>query len=48
MSQRKNHFMDPHMLRSQFDALEPPLNAIEVSIDQSPEVMLLQIQNKLR
>ena len=48
MSQRKNHFMDPNMLRSQFEALEPPLNAIEVSIDQSPEVMLLQIQNKLK
>ena len=48
MSQRKNHFMDANMLRSQFDALEPPLNALEVSIDQSPEAMLLEIQKKLR
>lgn len=47
MSQRKNHFMNQKMARSQFDDLEPPLNALEVSIDQSLEAMLLEIQNKL-
>jgi gluconokinase len=32
MSARKNHYMKPHMLRSQFDALEEPRNALMIDI----------------
>ena len=33
MGKRKNHFMKPNLLKSQFDALEEPKGAIHVSID---------------
>ena len=32
MEKRTNHYMKPHMLRSQFDALEEPANALAVDI----------------
>lgn len=47
MSDRKNHFMSASMLQSQFDVLEPPKDAIEISIDQKPERILQQIQKAL-
>ena len=32
MSVREDHYMQPHMLRSQFEALEEPVNALTVDI----------------
>ena len=37
MSLRKDHFMKPGMLKSQFDALEEPSDAIAIDINQSLE-----------
>lgn len=47
MNERKDHFMKPGMLKSQFDALEEPTDAIIVDIDNSLENILIQILNKL-
>ncbi len=40
LQQRKGHFMQSGLLRSQFDALEPPTNAIVVSISKTPEAIV--------
>jgi gluconokinase len=44
----RQHFMKPEMLRSQFEALEEPLDAIVIDISRSPDQMiediLVQIQ----
>ena len=37
METRPNHYMKPHMLHSQFDALEEPSNALTVDISLSVE-----------
>ena len=34
MQVRKDHYMKPDMLRSQFAILEPPVNALKLSIDR--------------
>lgn len=47
MVSRKNHFMSPEMLRSQFDILEPPLEAITVDISLSPETIIEKIKDQL-
>jgi gluconokinase len=48
MSTRKDHYMKPEMLQSQFDALEEPANAltidISISIDEIIGVILDQIK----
>lgn len=43
LQQRKGHFMPPTLLKSQFEALEPPLGAIKVSIDNPPEKVVSEI-----
>jgi carbohydrate kinase (thermoresistant glucokinase family) len=43
LQQRKNHYMPVHLLKSQFDTLEPPKNAIELSITLSPDELVLKI-----
>ncbi|MBT8184013.1 MAG: gluconokinase [Eudoraea sp.] len=40
---RKGHFMPPSLLRSQFETLELPENAITVDISPSPEEILHRI-----
>jgi gluconokinase len=46
MSARKEHYMKPHMLQSQFDALEEPTNALTVDIAHSvDEILKLILQN---
>ena len=47
LKQRKGHFMPPELLRSQFEALEVPQNAITVSIDNTPEEIVSEIIKKL-
>lgn len=48
MLKRKNHYMPPGLLQSQFDALEPPTAAIKVSINQPPESILSDILQNLK
>ncbi|MFS4457057.1 gluconokinase [Maribacter sp. 2304DJ31-5] len=48
LNQRQDHFMPPSLLYSQFEALEPPLNAITVSISKIPGEIVADILQKLR
>lgn len=47
MEARKGHFMPAALLQSQFDALEPPANAITLDIRQSPGVLVRQLCHKI-
>lgn len=47
LAQRKGHFMDPHLLRSQFETLEPPARAIEVDIGAPPEAIAGEVRRRL-
>lgn len=44
---RKNHFMNPDLLKSQFDALEEPKTALEIDISKMPEIIVESIKSKL-
>jgi len=46
MKERKDHFMPPAMLDSQFDALEIPSNAIIIDINEKPEKIITLILSK--
>ena len=43
MQTRTNHYMKPHMLKSQFDALEEPKNALTIDISMSPDDIVQEI-----
>ena len=43
----EGHFMDPALLRSQFDALEPPEEAHQVDVTPAPEVVAAEIRRGL-
>jgi len=45
---RQNHFMPEELLRSQFETLEIPENAISVSIENSPEEIIAKIVAKYK
>jgi carbohydrate kinase (thermoresistant glucokinase family) len=47
MAQRKGHYMKPDMLRSQFETLEPPRQALTIEIDQPVEAIVEQIVSAL-
>lgn len=47
LSLRSGHFMPPELLKSQFEALEPPAGVIEVHIDQPVDEMVEQIVAQL-
>jgi gluconokinase len=47
LAQRKGHFMDPALLHSQFETLEPPEEALRVDIASSPEAIAAAIRLKL-
>lgn len=40
---RKGHYMNPALLQSQFDALEPPRDALEIEIDAEPAVLAARV-----
>lgn len=44
---RKGHFMPPKLLKSQFDILEQPKNAIEINIGLTPKEIIKNIKNEL-
>lgn len=48
LQQRKGHFMPPGLLRSQFEALEVPQEAIRVPITGTPEEIVSAIMQKLK
>ena len=43
LKNRKDHYMPPDLLRSQFEALEEPDDALVVSIEKSPEEIVDEI-----
>ncbi len=43
MSARKDHYMKPHMLKSQFETLEEPSNALTMDISMSIEDIVQEI-----
>ena len=47
LAERKGHFMDPALLRSQFEALEPPGGTVQVDIEPAPEMIAAEIRHKL-
>lgn len=48
LSARKDHFFNPNLLRSQFDALEEPTDAIVVDIALPPEAIVDQAVTQLQ
>jgi gluconokinase len=44
---RKGHYMNPALLQSQFEALEPPTDAMCIDIDAPPEVLAERVAKRL-
>lgn len=47
MEKRADHYMKPHMLKSQFEALEEPVNALTVEISLPLEDIVKRIAQKI-
>lgn len=47
LAERKGHFMNPALLHSQFEILEPPDHAIQVDVSPAPEAIVAEIRRKL-
>jgi gluconokinase len=47
LAERKGHFMNPNLLHSQFEALEPPEGALQVDVSPPPEAVAAEIRQKL-
>lgn len=47
LAARKGHFMNPNLLHSQFETLEPPEHAVRVDVAPLPEVIVDEITRKL-
>jgi gluconokinase len=48
LKERKSHFFNPALLRSQFDALEPPKGALVVDVSKEPQEIVGVIQSALK
>ncbi len=46
LKQRKNHFMPPSLLKSQFKTLEEPIAALKIDINNSPKKIIKIIVNE--
>lgn len=46
LKNRKGHYMPIELLKSQFEALEPPKDAIEISINHNPKEIIAEILDK--
>jgi gluconokinase len=44
---RTTHFMNPRLLHSQFETLEPPEDAVRVDVAPPPEAIVPDIRRKL-
>jgi gluconokinase len=47
LRERKGHYMNPALLQSQFDALEPPSGALIVDVADEPEALVQQVLGSL-
>ena len=47
INKRKNHFMNSEMLKSQFDILEEPKDAIKININLKPKEIIALVKNQL-
>ena len=47
MEERTNHFFKPEMLKSQFEALEEPVEAIKIDITKSTESIIKDVIDKV-
>jgi gluconokinase len=47
ISQRKDHYMKPNMLKSQFDALEEPANALTFDVSMPVNEIVQGILEKI-
>jgi gluconokinase len=47
LAARKGHFMNPVLLHSQFETLEPPDDALQIDITPPPEVIAAEIRLRL-
>jgi gluconokinase len=47
LAARTGHFMNPNLLHSQFETLEPPTDAVQVDVTPAPEVIAAEIRQKL-
>ncbi len=48
MERRKGHFMPGDLLKSQFETLEPPTDAINISISYAPEKIVTLIKEQVQ
>jgi gluconokinase len=44
---RKGHYMNPTLLQSQFDALEPPRGALTIDVDDEPAALVQSVLSGL-
>jgi gluconokinase len=47
LEEREGHFMDPALIHSQFEALEPPVGAIRVDVAPAPDIIAADIRRRL-
>lgn len=47
LEHRKGHFMNPSLLHSQYEALEPPDDAVRIDVGPPPEMVVDEILAKL-
>jgi len=47
LAARTGHFMNPALLHSQFEALEPPADAVRVEVTAPPEEIAAEIRRRL-
>jgi gluconokinase len=47
LADREGHFMNPGLLDSQFEILEPPEDAIRVDVNGTPEAIASEIRRRL-
>jgi gluconokinase len=48
LESRRGHFMPPALLRSQFETLEEPRDAIAVDVEAPPDAIAAEIRRRLR
>lgn len=48
LGRREGHFMKDTMLRSQFEALEPPADALTIDVNQTPAAIVSRIRQEFR
>lgn len=47
LAARTGHFMNPDLLHSQFETLEPPTDAVRVEVTETPEAITEEVRRKL-